>query len=210
MAELEERNLKDIELKARIWWRYIDDIFFIWEHGENSLKQFTETLHVCHPTIKFTVEWSKEEINFLDVNVRLRNRQLETDLHIKPTNTHQFLDSTSCHHYHCKKSIPYSQALRCNRICSDNKKFDQRCNNLEEWLMKRSYSERMIRTQIFKTRGELGIAFLNEGIPKLLIVNSLLTSLTIQRFRLSEGYWRNFRFCQHQIKNIKKFFLRFQ
>ena len=66
--------------------------FFIWEHGEDSLKQFNETLNVFHPTIKFTAEWSREEINFLDVNVRLRNRQLETDLYIKPNDTHQFLD----------------------------------------------------------------------------------------------------------------------
>ena len=95
MADLEERILKDIELKPRIWWRYIDDIFFIWEHGEDSLKQFIETLNACHPTIKFTAEWSKEEINFLDVNVRLKNRQLETDLHIKPTDTRQFVDSAS-------------------------------------------------------------------------------------------------------------------
>ena len=58
-------------------------IFFIWEHVKNSLKQFIETLSACHPTIKFTAEQSKEEINFLDVNVRLRNRQLETDVHIK-------------------------------------------------------------------------------------------------------------------------------
>ena len=118
MADLEERILKDIELKPRIWWRYIDDIFFIWENGEDSLKQFIETLNACHPTIKFTAEWSKEEINFLDVNVRLRKRQLETDLHIKATDTHHFVDSTSCHPYHYKKSIPFSQALRYNRICS--------------------------------------------------------------------------------------------
>ena len=38
MADLEERILKDIELKPHIWWRYTDDIFFIWEHGEDSLK----------------------------------------------------------------------------------------------------------------------------------------------------------------------------
>ena len=166
MADLEERILKDIELKPRIWWRYIDDIFFIWEHGEDSLKQFIETLNACHPTIKFTAEWSKEEINFLDVNVRLRNRQLETDLHIKPTDTHQFLDSTSCHPYHCKKSIPYSQALRYNRICSDNKKFDQRCNDLEKWLMERGYSERMVRTQILKARGESRDSLLERGNTK--------------------------------------------
>ena len=118
MADLDERILKDIELKPRIWCRYINDIFCIWEHGEDSLKQFIKTLNACHPTMKFTAEWSKEEINFLDVNVRLQNRQLETDLHIKATDTHHFLDSTFCHSYHYKKSIPFSQALRYNRICS--------------------------------------------------------------------------------------------
>ena len=89
--------------------------------------------------------------------VKTRNklfRQLETDLHIKPTDTHQFPDSTSCHPYHCKKSISYSQALRYNRIYSENEKFDQRRNNLEKWLMERGYSERIVRMQIFKARGE--------------------------------------------------------
>ena len=105
MTDLEERILENIELQPSIWWKYIDDIFFIWEHGEDSLKKFIETLNAFHPTIKFKAEWSREKINFLDVNVRLRNRQLETDLHIKPTDTYQFLDSTSCHPYHCKKSI---------------------------------------------------------------------------------------------------------
>ena len=156
MADLEERILKDTELKPPIWWRYIDDIFSIWEHGEDSLKHFIETRNACHPTIKFTAELAEEEINFLNINVILRNRQLETDLHIKPADTHQFLDSTSCHPYHCKKSIPYSQALRYSRICSDNKRFDQRCNDLEKWLMERGYIERMVRTQILKARGESG------------------------------------------------------
>ena len=163
MADLEERILEDIQLQQRICRRYIDDIFFIWEHGEDSLKQFIETLNTCHPTIKFTAEWSKEEISFLDVNVRLRNRQLETDLHIKPTDTRQFLDSTSCHPSHCKKSISYSQALRYNRICSDNKKFDQRYNDLEKWLIERGYSERMVRTQILKARGESRDSLLERG-----------------------------------------------
>ena len=128
-------------------------------------------------------------------NKRVRDRHLENDLHIKPTDTHQSLDSTSCHFYHCKKSIAYSQALRYNRICYDNEKFDQRCNDLEKWLMERGYSERMVKTQILKARGESRDSFLNEGTPELLRVNLLLTSLTIQRFKMSEAYWRNFKFC---------------
>ena len=163
MADLEKKTLEEIKLQPRIWWRYINDIFFIWEHGEDSLKQFIETFNAWHSTIKFTAEWSKEEINSLDVNIRLRNRQLETDVHIKPTDTHQFLHSTSCHPYYCKKSIPYSQALRYNRICSDNKKFDQRYNELEKWLMERDYSENMVRTQILKATGESRDSLLERG-----------------------------------------------
>ena len=99
-------------------------ILIISEHKNNSLKQVIETLKAFHPTIKFTAEWSNENTNNLNVSVRLRNRQLDTDLHIKPTETHQFLNPTSCHPYHCKKSIPYCQTLRYDRICSDNQKFD--------------------------------------------------------------------------------------
>ena len=113
----EVRILEDIERQPRVWWRYINGIFFIWEYVEDSFKQFIEILNACYYTIKLTAEWSKEEIILLNIKVRLRNRQLETDLHIKPTDTHQFLDWTSCHLFHCKKSMPYSQALRYSRIC---------------------------------------------------------------------------------------------
>ena len=59
--------------------------------------------------------------------------------------------------------MSYSQALRYNRICSDNEKFDQRCNDLEKWLMERGYSERMVRTQILKARGESRDSLLERG-----------------------------------------------
>ena len=58
MADLEKRLLSDIDLKPCIWWRYIDDIFLIWEHGEKSLKLFLEKINKIHPTIKFTADWS--------------------------------------------------------------------------------------------------------------------------------------------------------
>ena len=44
-----------------------------------------------------TAQCSKEKINFLDVNVRLRNKKLEIVSHVKPTDIDKFLDSTSCH-----------------------------------------------------------------------------------------------------------------
>ena len=65
---------------------------------------------------------------------------------------HQFLDPNSCHPYHCKKGIPYSQALRLNRICLDNETFDRCCNDLEKWLMERGYTQKMIRKKILSAQ----------------------------------------------------------
>ena len=70
-----------------------------------------------------------------------------TDLFVKLTDAHQFLDSSSSHPYHCKKGIPYFQALRLDRICSDNESFNKLCNDLEGWLMERGYNEKMLRKQ---------------------------------------------------------------
>ena len=82
-------------------------MFFIWEHGEESIKEFINEINSFHPTMKFTADWSKEKVNFLDVEVTLNNGVLSSDLFGKPTDTHQFLDPTSCHPYDCKKCIPY-------------------------------------------------------------------------------------------------------
>ena len=76
MADLEEKIISASEKKPMIWWRYIDDIFFfyflfIWEHGDESLEKFLNKLNSFHPAIKFTAQYSKETINFLDVNIRL-------------------------------------------------------------------------------------------------------------------------------------------
>ena len=121
MAKLEEEILREVEWKPYLWWWYIDDIFFILEHGEEILKEFIDVLNKKHPTIKFTAEWSKTQINCLDVTVYLENGKIKIELYFKPTDTHQYLHSSSCHPNHCKKGIFYSQMLCLNRICSDSR-----------------------------------------------------------------------------------------
>ena len=64
------------------------------EHGENKLKLFIEKINKVHPTIKFTAEWSKTSINFLDFTVSLIEGVIETDLYVKSTDSHQYLQSS--------------------------------------------------------------------------------------------------------------------
>ena len=115
-----------------------------------KFKKFLETLNCYHSTIEFTAEYSRAKMNFPDVTVMKKGNRLFTDLYVRPTDTHQYFHASSCHVSYCKKSIPFSQALRLNRICSENAFFDKRCNELKVWLKERGYSDKLVRRQILK------------------------------------------------------------
>ena len=113
--------------------------------GENDLKQLIDKLNKFHPTIKFTYDFSR-----VDLRVILENNKISSDLYVKEKDTHQYLRPRSCHTYHCVKSIPYSQALQLNRICSNNIFYDKRRNQLEKWPSDRNYKWKVVREQVLK------------------------------------------------------------
>ena len=121
--------------------------------GKKSFQNSSNFLNKAHHSIKITAEWSKEEINFLDVRVIREGTKLITDLCSKPTDTHQFLHRTSCHSNHTKKGTPYSQALRIRRICSEDGFFDSRVTDLKSWLLDRGYTEGDINGQVNMVKG---------------------------------------------------------
>ena len=84
----------------------------IQQHGKDELKIFLEKLNNFHPSTKFTCEYFCEKDNYLDVQVSVREGKLITDLYVKQIDSHQYLNPSSYHPYHCTKSIPYSQALK--------------------------------------------------------------------------------------------------
>ena len=86
LGDLEERFFSDCDILPLVWWRYTDDIFMLRQHGEKALKKFLEILNSYHPTIKFTANYSREKIIFLDTEVIKKGNQLVTDLYVIPTN----------------------------------------------------------------------------------------------------------------------------
>ena len=122
------------------------------------LWDFLNYINAAHETIKFMWNWSRERVNYLDVQVINNRGKIDTDLYTKPTDKHQYLFSTSCHPRGCKQSIPYAQTLRLRRICSTNEAFYKRCDELAKYLVERGYKEHFVKQQIqntqFKTREE--------------------------------------------------------
>ena len=76
--------------------------------------------------IKLTHESSTENIPF---------RETETDLHIKPTDRHQYPHYYSSHSAHTKQSIVYSQTLRESRICSHEADFRKHSTEMKSWFL---------------------------------------------------------------------------
>ena len=78
MDEVEQNFLETQNRKPLIWLRYIDDIFFIWSHGEKELERFLKDFNNFTPNFSFTHEASKNCIRFLDLKVKLIDGKLET------------------------------------------------------------------------------------------------------------------------------------
>ena len=80
MDELETELLKTQERASLVWFRYINDIFFIWTYGKEHLQTFLYELNNFNPDLKFSYEWNKE-IPFLDLKVKLNEGKISTDLY---------------------------------------------------------------------------------------------------------------------------------
>ena len=103
--------------------------------GLSKLALKNNVFEFYNKTLEQTVK--KKNLIFRMSKLPPQNGVLSTELLFKPTDTHQFLDATYCHTYHCRKGIPFNQTRRLNKICSNNSNFDKRCNELESWLLKK-------------------------------------------------------------------------
>ena len=148
--QVESKFIQTQKFQPLVWFRYIDDIFFIWTHGENSLKSFMMEFNNFNPNIKFTYEFSEASINFLDLNIKLSNGKLQTSLYVNHTDRHQYLHFQSSHPKHTKRSVVYSKTPRVSKVCSQEEDYKNCCNQMKSWFLKRSYSEHVIDTEMKK------------------------------------------------------------
>ncbi|CAJ0968063.1 unnamed protein product [Ranitomeya imitator] len=71
---------------CRVWRRYIDDIFCVWDGPIESLLPFDQHINSIWPELKFTLQHDTHKISFLDTLVyKEREVRLGIDLFTKPT-----------------------------------------------------------------------------------------------------------------------------
>ena len=152
MGKFEEKYIYPLlASKGGLYLRYIDDIFLVWNGTKEEFANLMTLINNFHETIKFEYEISDCSIPFLDTVIYIDEvRMLRTRPYKKPTDRQNFLHRKSCHPEVLKKSIPYGQALRGRRICSDVNDFGEFCNNLKTAFLKRGFKEDEVEPQLQK------------------------------------------------------------
>jgi hypothetical protein len=148
--------------------RFLDDIFLVFLGSTAKLHLFFNDINMIHPNIKFTMTHTKPKsenqdqitcpcpptvsIPYLDTLCEIKNGKIITDLYRKPTDKNQYLLTSSCHPPECLNSIPFSLALRINRICMEEITREKRFIELKEMLLDREYTPGIVNSAIAKAR----------------------------------------------------------
>lgn len=150
MADWEESVFLKCKSKPSHYWRYLDDIWGVWEGTEECFRDFVEILNQHHPSIRVKVERNEAEINFLDTTVFKgpgfqHSGRLDSKVYFKSTDTHALLHHGSDHHPHIFKGIVKAQLVRFRRICTREGDRVQAVKTLFEALRRRGYSRQFLR-----------------------------------------------------------------
>jgi hypothetical protein len=136
-------------IKPDFFFRFLDDIFFIWKGSKEDLTEFENFLNNLIPDIKVTLNCQKDQIDFLDTTVyKLHGPSgttLQTRVFFKPTDTHQLLHTKSFHPKHTFTGVLKSQVLRFKRISSTFEDFSLACKTLFAAIEIRGYSRSKLR-----------------------------------------------------------------
>ncbi|XP_074030332.1 uncharacterized protein [Leptinotarsa decemlineata] len=147
--------IEEAHKKPRVWLRYVDDTFIIWNHGNTELDAFLKHINSVRPSITFTMEKEiHNELPFLDVLVKRTDTKWETSVYRKPTHTGQYLNHESNHHQSTKRGIIKTLLDRAFGLCNTKEGLEKELDIIKSDLRRNGYSKAMIEKTLAKRQQE--------------------------------------------------------
>ena len=117
LGEWESQAIHTSSLSPRVWYRFQDDIFLIWDHGIDTLNLFRDHLNSLDAHIQVDLTYHSSSIRFLDLEIYKSDLvdnlySLSFRVSYKNTHSHLILSPTSHHPRHVTPSVIFSQILR--------------------------------------------------------------------------------------------------
>jgi hypothetical protein len=98
---MEHTQIYPILIQQQIiaYFRYVDDILIIYDQNKTGIDHTLNEFNKLQQTIKFTIEKEQQEsINFLDIRIHRKDKNLQYSIYRKPTQTDIIIPKTHAIH----------------------------------------------------------------------------------------------------------------
>nr|XP_054760897.1 uncharacterized protein LOC129267186 [Lytechinus pictus] len=165
MEHFEETAHQSATHKPKVWLRYVDDTFVVWQHGAEETSNFLQHLNSQHECIKFTMEMENEgSIPYLDTKItRMAQGSLSHQVYRKPTHTDRYLNYRSFHHPSVLRSINKTLVKLAHEV-SDQIHLGGELEHIKRVLKCNNYPSHKICTELLPSRNP------HVGQPKARVV----------------------------------------
>lgn len=143
---------KTHNLKIKKWLRYVDDILIIWEGTDEEWKQFVEEINNMEETIKFKMEIGNQEINFLDLNIKMTKDNFIFDIYRKETFTDAIIPNDSYHPMQYKMAAISNYCHRVNNCIRNEKIKMKEIRRIKKIVKNNKYNPNIVDNMIRKIK----------------------------------------------------------
>ena len=117
VSKLETELLNNFK-KPKIFCRYVDDLFCIFEN-QDEIQPFYDQLNSMHKDLTFTMQTCDEDkLPYLDTNVEIKDRRFSTTIYRKPSSTDTIMNYNSCVPQAWKRNLVKGFYYRNKRLVS--------------------------------------------------------------------------------------------
>ncbi len=130
MEEVENSVLQTIPVVPKMYVRFVDDIFIVFDASKIHLQELLEVFNCQHPDIKLTSEMEIDQrLPYLDILVKRNNvrgtrageqRSFSLSIHRKPTHSNKYLNFGSHHPLSLKRNTFHGLYLRNRRLLKNH------------------------------------------------------------------------------------------
>jgi len=192
MSKFETNAKKVMRYFPRVWIRYIDDIFAIFDRDEN-IQQFVNELNSFYPSIKFTVEIENNHcLPFLDLLLsrNITSRKMEYNIFRKATCNNRYIMNDSFHHPSHKRAVFHSLVHRLMNTPLSTENYNLEVKKIKEIAVFNGYNHKLVDDMIYKKQ-------------KKMKKNARTTLLANQSVKVEK--WKSMSYTKHS-KGIAKSF----
>lgn len=127
--------------KIIAWYRYVDDVFLLYNGSNRDCELFVNELNSHHDQIKFTIEHNVDgTLPYLDLNITLKDSTFSYDIYRKPSTTDTLLHQTSNHPEKYKKAAFRAFLYRLHKVPLSPEAFNREYRIIQYLAFSNGYS----------------------------------------------------------------------